>query len=389
MLVLSLVLGGPYAQARAPDDKIIHAFAGGRDGSGPADGVTMDSAGSLYGTTTGGGHAGCSRSGGCGTVFEIAQDGTESILLAFDRADGSLPESVPFIDKAGNIYATTIEGGDGRRLGHGTLVRIPPDGQATVLHYFCRTNACRDGGSPSGRLIGDKAGNLFGVAYVGGPEEDGVIFEYTSGGKYKIIYAIGEPEASGEFARDADGNFYVATGGGGANGTGTIIKVSPDGTGTILYDFGANGSGDEASPTGVTLDNGGALYGFTYAGGANGAGTVFTIDSNGSEQVLYSFTGGNGGASPSAAPLLDKAGNICGVASAGGTNNSGAVFELTSAGKLNVLHDFANSPDGAEPFGSLFMTKGGVLYGTTFYGGSEKGVACRTTGCGTVFTLEK
>jgi uncharacterized repeat protein (TIGR03803 family) len=380
--------GAGNAGARTQNEQILHAFAGGHDGSFPADGVTLDAAGNVYGTTTGGGHAGCFKAGGCGTVFRIAPDGTESVLFAFDGSDGASPQSVPFLDQSGNLYVTSTEGGGGPKRGHGTFLKISPAGQATLLYSFCPTKACPDGGSPIGRLIADKAGDLFGVAYVGGPDADGVIFEYPVGFGYKVFYAIGEPLPSGEFARDAKGNFYLATGGGGANGTGTIIKVSPDGAGAILYAFGAAGSGDGASPTGVSVGSHGALYGFTSAGGADNAGTLFAIDAQGSEQVLYSFTGGDDGGSPTGAPRLDKAGIIYGAASKGGANNDGAVFAI-SQNRLTVLHSFADAPDGADPTGSLFLAKDGTLYGTTFYGGREKGAVCRTFGCGTVYSVGK
>jgi uncharacterized repeat protein (TIGR03803 family) len=223
---------------------------------------------------------------------------------------------------------------------------------------------------------------------VGGPDEDGVIFEFTHDGANKIIYAIGEPLPSG-FVRDADGNFYIATEAGGANANGTVIKVSPAGAGTQLYQFGRTGSGDAASPTGPAIGPGGTLYGFAAAGGFDDAGAVFAIDAGGSEKVLYSFTGGADGASPSSAPFLDGCGNIYGVASGGGTNNNGAVFGLTQADTLNVLYDFAGVPDGAEPAGGLLLTNSGMLYGTIIYGGSEKGAVCRSHGCGTMFALRK
>jgi uncharacterized repeat protein (TIGR03803 family) len=387
-LAVVLSLGGSCGQANAQNYEIIHTFKGGQDGSSPVAGVTIDSAGNLYGTTEGGGHAGCSRSGGCGTVFKIAPDGTESVLLAYDKTDGSMPISVPYIDKSGDLYVTTVEGGHGRGLGHGTLVKISPNGQSTVLYDFCQTKACPDGGSPIGRLIADKSGDLFGVAYVGGPDADGVIYEFTQSGGYQVFYAIGAPDASGYFARDSKGNFYVSTLAGGANAAGTIIRVSPKGVGVVLHQFG--GGGDGAEPTGITLDRAGNLYGFTQSGGADDAGTVFSIDARGAEKVLYSFTGGSDGSTPVAAPILDKEGNIYGVTSAGGANGDGVVFERAKRGALKVLHDFTNSPDGAQPAGQVLLTRSGALYGTTFYGGdNKKGAVCHYDGCGTVYALKK
>jgi uncharacterized repeat protein (TIGR03803 family) len=375
--------------APAPAYEILHAFRGDSDGALPGDGVAVDSSGNIYGTTDSGGHAGCYRGGGCGTVFKIAPDGTEAVLFAYDGANGADPFSTPYIDDSGNVYVTSTQGGTGPGRGFGTLVRISPDGTAGVLYSFCSNRRCETGGSPIGRLIADGQGDLFGVAYVGGPGENGVIFEWTARGQYKIFYAFADPLASGAFAREAAGNFYAVTEAGGANGTGTVVRVSPEGAGTLLYAFAAQGSGDGATPTGVTVDSTGNVFGFTAAGGADGAGTIFEIGKDGTESVLYSFTGSEDGAAPTAGPVLDNAKNIYGVTTSGGTGNSGAVFELTHAGKLIALHDFSNVPDGAMPSGRVLLTKLHTLFGTTFYGGRDKGAACREAGCGTVFQLVK
>jgi uncharacterized repeat protein (TIGR03803 family) len=124
----------------------------------------------------------------------------------------------------------------------------------------------------------------------------------------------------------------------------------------------------------LALDNKGDLYGTTIQGGS-GLGIVFKIDTLGNETVLHSFagppTGGPGadGAHPFAGLLMDK-GKLYGTTVYGGTFGVGTVFEIDESGNETMLHNFANLPDGANPwFDGLIADKKGNLYGATFAGG--------------------
>jgi uncharacterized repeat protein (TIGR03803 family) len=186
--------------------------------------------------------------------------------------------------------------------------------------------------------------------------------------------------------QDGAGNLYGTTEGGGSNGVGTVFKLDTSGTETVLYSFTAGTDGG-LPLAGLIRDEAGSLYGTTFFGGvfACGCGTVFTLDPTGKETVLYSFTGYPvDGADPYARVVRDRAGNLYGTASSGGAYGDGVVFKLDTTGKQTVLHTFTGGPDGGFPLGDLILDGAGNLYGTTFYGG--KGCAL---GCGVVFKLNK
>src|SRR3569833_23571 len=160
---------------------VIHDFAGTPDGAYPLVGVTVDSAGDVYGVTYVGGTY------GLGAMFKIAPDGTETIVRSFGNgADGAFPRSQLAIDDSGNFYGTTNGGGgsvicDG---GCGTVWQYSATGKYKVLHNFDFT----DGSQPVGQLLRDKAGNLYGITTNGGTNNEGEVFEYTADGKFKVLH---------------------------------------------------------------------------------------------------------------------------------------------------------------------------------------------------------
>jgi uncharacterized repeat protein (TIGR03803 family) len=183
------------------------------------------------------------------------------------------------------------------------------------------------------------------------------------------------------------GTLYGTTPQGGAYTLGTVFKITPSGTETVLHSF--KGNSDGATPGSERLINvNGALFGTTTEGGASNNGTVFRIGTSGKESVIYSFKGGSDGALPEAA-LLDYNGVLYGTTVIGGTgtdcpdtNGCGTVFKLTTSGAETVIHNFVGGSDGSYPEAGLIVVNG-ALYGTTVYGGTG---AC-TEGCGTVFKI--
>ena len=134
----------------------------------------------------------------------------------------------------------------------------------------------------------------------------------------------------------------------------------------------------------------GNLYGTTAGGGAYGFGKVFKLDTSGKEHVLYNFCPQGGtctdGQIPFAGVIQDTAGNLYGTTSQGGTAGWGTVFELNTSGKLKVLHSFTYG-DGALPSFGVIRDTNGNLYGTTVYGGIQKKTC--TLGCGVIFKVTK
>jgi uncharacterized repeat protein (TIGR03803 family) len=224
---------------------------------------------------------------------------------------------------------------------------------------------------------------VYGTARAGGEYLYGVVFEVTAAGAYNMLYSFkpapdgGSPVAG--LVQDNSGNLYGTTLYGGDSGVGTIFKLTPNGTETVIHSFGS-GSDGYFPLSSLLFDHSGNLYGTTCAGGI-GAGTVFELAPDGTESILHNFSGHADGICPSANLIADKEGNLYGTTAEGGQSGWGTVFQLTPSGTLNVLHTFQfNRDDGAQSFGGL-VKLGRHLYGTTYVGGQNDG--------GTIFRLRK
>jgi uncharacterized repeat protein (TIGR03803 family) len=319
------------------------------------------------------------------------------------------------IDKTGNLYGTTLQGGT---YGYGTVFQLTthPGGGWTerVLHSF--NNDGHDGVSSYAGLISDKEGNLYGTTYYGGNGACssgqfpgcGTVFKLTPrvSGKWQetVIYNFTAgsdgafPAAALTF--DADGNLFGTTASGGLGscnlggyvGCGTVFELTPSNGGwteTVLHSFGG-GTDGQFLEGGVVEDKAGNFYGTTEEGGGSGCscGTIFKLAlSNGvwAKTLLYTFTGGADGGYPIGNPIFDSAGNLYGVTLQGASHGIGTVFELmqSSGGWTEtVLHTFCsrtNCDDGSLPFAGPIFGQAGNLYGTTRSGGSG--------GFGVVFKL--
>ena len=328
------------------------------------------------------------------TASPTAQAAPETILYSFTGAngDGYYPASSLIMDSAGNLYGTTVFGGESD---YGTVFRLSSSGAETILHSFIGT----DGNDPYGGLVMDGAGNLYGVTVLGGKNNTGTVFTISERGREMVLHSFGKKKNDGASPNSAliidnAGDFYGTTHGGGLNncslGCGTVFKMSPTGRETILYRFGKTNNDGFWPDATLIMDAEGNLYGTTSKGGANDEGTIFKLSPAGVETVLYSFTGANGdGANPVAGLVMDGAGNLYGTTSNGGSNSCddgcGTVFELSASGIETILYSFpGRNGFGASPQGSLIMDNAGNLYGTTFNGGSDD---CSGIGCGTVFKL--
>jgi uncharacterized repeat protein (TIGR03803 family) len=195
-----------------------------------------------------------------------------------------------------------------------------------------------------------------------------------------------QPEGSVVF--DPSGNLYSTTELGGANQSnyGTVFKLAPNGTQTVLHTFifTNNGSDGESPVAGPIRDSAGNLYGTTGFAGTHGMGTIYEIDSAGTESILHNFSGGaTDGAYPGFGNLiLDAAGNLYGTTEEGGSFNTGVVYQLSPTGVLTVLYSFSNGTDGGFPYSSLVMDSSGNLYGTAIQGGNGG-----SSGGGVIFRL--
>jgi uncharacterized repeat protein (TIGR03803 family) len=416
LAVLATALMSPKGAVAASTYKVLYKFTGGADGKNPDDGLIFDTAGNLYGTTIWGGNVSCNNGSGCGTAFKLTRnsDGswTESVLYSFcslkNCNDGSFPVAPLIFDTAGNLYGTTLDGGN-VSCNCGTVFKLTQNSDGgwteTVLHRF----NFNDGSVPLS-LIFDVFGNLYGTTAAGGSSlcfhgGCGVVFKLTpqSGGRWmeRVLYTFtggvdGEEPVGLIF--DTAGNLYgtTALAGNASCGCGTVFKLTPNSNGTwtenVLHSFTGR---DGAEPNGgLIFDTTGNLYGTTFGGGnddscnnGTGCGTVFklTPNSDGSWKYhkLHDFSA-NPGAIPPSGLVPDSAGNLYGTTESGRPGVDGVVFKLTpqSGGgwAYSVLHLFSGNP-AASPSGGLAVDKGGNLYGTT--SGCGSGYNCH----GVVFEL--
>jgi uncharacterized repeat protein (TIGR03803 family) len=323
----------------APDGTVtvLYAFQGGADGYDPQAGLLMDKAGNLYGASAG--DDGCAYD--CGTIFKVAPDGTLTTLHTFlGGSDGSNPNGALVSDRKGNLYGTTAYGGIGEcfnESGCGTVFMLKTNGKKKILYAFTGGS---DGAVPGSGLIIDKTGNLYGTTYEGGDMTScsqlgcGTVFKVAPDRTETVIYAFqnsgdGQMPLGGVTA-DKEGNLYGAT----AGLYGDIFKISPDGTETTLYQF--QDKADGGFPYGPLLvDKKSNVYGVAMKGGlynpdcgTDKCGTVFKITQDGTEHVLYSFLGDPDGSTPNGGLFRDKLGNLYGATFDGGTADIGAVFEI-------------------------------------------------------------
>jgi uncharacterized repeat protein (TIGR03803 family) len=359
--------------ALAQNETVLHSFGSqSGDGTYPGCCLVLDKQTNLYGTTNWGGAY------GYGTVFKVTPNG-ETVLSSFGVTDLVPSPGGLTSDKQGSLYSATIGGGT---YGYGTVFKLTPNGAVTVLHVFGSQSG--DGIYPGWGLVLDKQSNLYGTTYYGGAYGYGTVFKLTPNGDETVLYSFGGQaqdavSPSGGVIFDKRGNLYGTTGTGGAYGYGTVFKLTPTGDETVLYSFGGQ-AGDVNPGLHLVLDKEGNLYGTTGSGGTYNFGTVFKLTPTGDETVLYSFGGQAGdGNGPESRLIVDKQGNLYGSTVIGGTYNFGTVFKLTPTGVETVLHSFGQYGDGKGPIWDLVSDKQGNIYGTTSQGGAA--------GYGTVFKL--
>jgi len=377
VFVFALIVIGTRP-AHAQTLTTLYSFSGAPDGGIPYSGLIRDGAGNLYGTTEIGGLS------DVGTVFKIDSYGKETILYSFAGYpdDGVNPFGTLVRDRLGNLYGTTWLGGSSNA---GTVFKLEANGSETVLHTFPPFTG--DGANPLAGLSRDRYGNLYGTTFWGGQYGYGSVFTLDPSGVETLLHSFGAIPTHGanpysDLIRDDAGNLYGTTQNSVSSGAGTIFELDTSGQEKLLYSF--NGGADGADPiAGLVRDAAGNSYGTTLSGGDATCfcGTVFKLDRNGKETVLYRFTGGTDGASPQAGLTRDPAGNLYGTTAFGGDSvcGCGTVFKIDRRGKETILHRFTGGDDGGYPRSGILRDPAGNLYGTT----SNNGI----NGFGTVYRL--
>lgn len=375
-------------QAQQPFATTTLVTFDGTNGRQPCGRLVQAADGNFYGTTYNGGP------GDAGTVFRMSPSGALATLFRFgtNRAVyGFCPAGPPVQGGDGNLYITTccwppLSGMSG------TVLRMNPSGEVSVLVSFSGTNGDTGGYS----LCQGSRGELYGATAHGGSgyngsatSGDGTVYAVTPAGHLTVLHSFSGADGCVPLCGlifGADGNLYGMADHGGIGyapayndnntGNGTIFKVTPSGTFTLLYSFtgGADGANPQRPLVGAADGN---FYGTAAYGGANGCGTVFKMTPAGILTTLYSFSGRDDGANPVSELLGGTDGNFYGTTSAGGAAGSGTVFRITLSGTLTTLYSFTGRSDGAKPLAGLMRASDGNFYGTTSAGGA--------LGAGTIF----
>lgn len=281
----------------------------------------------------------------------------------------------------GNLYSTAPDGG----TCCGAVFQMTPAGKLTVIHNFTGSN--NDGAFPKGGLTLGTDGNFYGASYEGGSTTSGAVFKVTPGGTATTLYSFtGGSDGAAPYAPPVegnDGNFYGTTTQAGTCGAcGTIYKITPSGTFTLLHQFDITHGYGPYAP--LVLGTDGNFYGTTVFGTSANSGVVFRITPSGKFTLLYSFDSTHG-ESPFAGLVQGTDGNFYGTTIYGGTTGGGVVYRITPSGRLTVLHNINGTTDGARPYGGLVLGTDGNFYGANAYGGTVNSNCA--DGCGTFFKI--
>jgi uncharacterized repeat protein (TIGR03803 family) len=354
------------------------------NGAEPYGSLVQGHDGAFYGTTSVGG------ANGEGTVFKITPRGILSTLYSFcaqaNCTDGANPYSGLALATDGNFYGTTGSGGIEY---YGTIFKITPEGKLTTLHSFTDGT---DGAQPIAGLVQATDGNFYGTTYKGGDWGFGTVFKITPSGTLTMLHSfcaqLGCPDGSDSngLVEATDGNLYGTTRGGGISDGGTVFKITLQGKLTTLHSFSVS----QGNPEGALIQaTDGNLYGTTTgASEFNVYGTVFKITPEGILTLLYLFKGDGGGAFPAAGLIQGTDGNLYGTTyQESGDVGYGTVFDITPSGTLTELHTFLGA-DGAYPESALLQATNGTFYGTTVGGGGATECGHKSLGCGTVYSLD-
>jgi len=406
LLTLLTFAAAPFVSQAQYTERILYSFAD--TGNWPSSPLIFDAAGNLYGTT------GFSPVG-TGEVFELSPSSggtwTETTLYSSDLEPVNHPNGSPIFDAQGNLYAVSSSGGSADL---GTVFELSPSPTGWTLTVLYSFQGGADGYGPSGSLIFDSKGNLYGTTWYGGGGTGaecyfysggcGTVFELSpssTGWTEKVLYAF-SGTSDGAFPNngllmDKTGNLYGSTYNGGnttacySQGCGTVFRLTPSG-GT--WHFGLlwalrYTNGDR--PTSLVFDSTGNLYGVANGGGktfcSGGCGVVFKLTRPASsgpwkQSVLHAFMGADGW-DPSGLTIEPNTNALFGTAGSGGSNHQGTVFEVSPAAsggwQFTTLYNFGRKPDGAGPQGGVTLDSQGNLYGTTQVGGTDN--------LGTVFEL--
>jgi len=323
----------------------------------------------------------------CGTAFQASLVGKLSYRSNFTCTGGNEPQGLT-LGTDGNYYGVTFFGGSGNA---GTVFKRTPTAVLTVLYNF--TSDGTSGSEPVGTLALGPDGDFYGATYSSSSSNNysGTLYKITPDGTLTTIHTFclqfGCPDGSQPYSSPVlamDGNFYGTTYGGGAHGVGTMYRITPQGVLTTLYSFDPSVDSVFFPTAPLVQAANGNFYSVVSQGGANNDGAVFGITPSGNFTVLHNFDGTDGYLPVGLMQATD--GNFYGTTVGVDNQINGSIFQMTPAGNLTMLHKF-NGTDGLSPV-MLIQDTNGTLYGVTSGGGNVYCAYDPSYGCGTVFSLD-
>lgn len=391
--VNTMYFAGPNSH-RGVREAYLYSFAGTPDGSFPTDIIQFK--GAFYGTTQNGG------ANGAGSFFVISKTASgynEQVLYSFPSGTG-LSGAPLAVNDSGVFFGTTFLDGTGTACGGSggcaDIYALVPTASGYVHKIIHKFDQKRDGGNPTSPVILDSDGALYGSTSDYGPGGGGTVFKLTptsSGYSEQVLYAFGTQHGdglgpTGPLLVNGAGDIYGVTFSGGSNpspaegGAGNAFELTKTANGYVehvLYQFGSH-TGDGINPGSLVFNPvTETFFGVTDYGGDTGCGltfgcgTVFELfpKQGYREQIVHTFDGTNGGQDFAALEPNGK-GGFYGVTEVSGSplKDFGVLFELTPSTNgfaYNVLYQFTGQNDGHAPCTVLLLNQ--ALFGLTLFGG--------------------
>lgn len=397
-----LLTGGVVAASsvHAANFTVLHAFDGGpNDGDTGVGFLVINKQGNLEGATKLGGAQ------NFGMLFTIDPAGNYSPETSFTKRNAGYPNAG--VARDGDVLYGTVSYDTLNYAGG--IFKINKSKKILPLYLFCSQRFCADGQAPQYGVV-QRSQYLYGTALQGGKYQAGTVFKFdlTTGGLTVLHHfcagggiCTDGAYPTGGLVPDSEGNLYGTTQGGGAakycgSGQypcGTVFKIDSSGKFHSLYSFKGPDNGDGVRPYATPIfDRKGNLYGATLQGGGSGCGgdgcgIIYKIDPSGNETVLYSFKGGpTDGALPAYGLVLSHD-SLYSATVQGGASDAGTVFKVDMDGTETLLHEFTGGSDGYAPEDGLIKGRDGNLYGMTQYGGNLDCPTEPQIGCGVVYRI--
>jgi uncharacterized repeat protein (TIGR03803 family) len=365
--------------------QLLGAFtgnAGSQIGANPSSGLIKHSDGNLYGSTEFGG------SSSFGVFYKIESSGANfAVLHHFSDQVGSKPSGSLVEDSSGALWGTTSTGGT---LGLGTLYSITTSGQHTKRVDFSGVSGAATGSSPTGGVRKGADNRFYGTTSAGGPGQRGTLFAYSLTGGYELLDDFTTDigwSPSGAVSLNSQGERVLPLAEGGVSGNGLIVQITDTDSISPIASMPSSIGGN---PNGILSSSGSDSIGISTSLGQTGRGSAFKLTASGELNLLSGFTStaGEGFLGPL---LLTVSSDAYGVSQAGGLGNNGALFKIDPVGNLTREFSFTGTGGtrkGNTPRAPLAQTNDGMIYGVTQFGGMhDNGTLFRYSDSGVMETL--